>query len=297
MSPFATFFVGSCLLLGVDLVCAQQQTIGSGLMNDLRGVAADQQIPYDLGCLEDSRAAVWASVKSQFRQVFGESGAAPFESIDPQVMKTLHTTVTKELTAAGALAMETNGQCPYGKFFYTLLTVATSEAEPLALLEAFQTVEQLSSPAMTLFLDIPWIATATAGWPFFGLFAQLSVRAQQVEGLANSLDMDGLDSMASQQYYAAIAKAIPGLDLGTMAQASVNYLEKPPNGVTLGVLSALGGQAAVLPLTQRVQVLQQMQVAFRQVIKDPQALIFMICTRWPLWSFMHLAITPIATPA
>merc|ERR1712048_1119176 len=158
-------------------------------------------------------------------------------------------------------------------------------------------VEQLSSPTMTLTLDIPWIATAQAGWPFFGLFAQLNLRAQQVEALVNPVDMDGLETAASQQYYSAIAGAVPSLDIATMAQASVSYIEKPPEGATLGVLTAMSGQATVLPLQERVRVLQQLQQAFKQVTDTPQALIFMLSTRWPLWTFMHLVITPITTAA
>lgn len=270
---------------------------GGGGQPAAAGGGADQELPQDLGCLEDPRAAAWASAKTRFRSVFGESGSPPFEIIDPQVMKALHQAVTAELNSWGALAPETKGHCGYGKLFYTLLTVAVAEDEPLALLQALQGVEQLSSPSMTLILDIPWIATAQAGWPFFGLFAQLNLRAQQVEGLVNPLDMDGLDSVASQQFYGAIAGAVPSLDIGAMAQASVSYIEKPPEGATLGVLTALGGQATVLPLQERVRVLQQMQQAFKQVIDTPQALIFMLSTRWPVWSFLHLAITPITTSA
>merc|ERR1712226_1524959 len=107
--------------------------------------------------------------------------------------------------------------------------------------------------------------------------------------------MDGLDNVVAQQFYSAIAGAIPTLDIGAMAQACANFIEKPPDASTLGVLTALGGQAAVLPLEERVRVLQQLQQAFKQVTDTPQALIFMLSTRWPLWNFLHLAVTPIST--
>merc|ERR1711879_178244 len=114
----------------------------------------------------------------------------------------------------------------------------------------------LSSPLMTLMLDIPWIATAQAGWPFFGLLSQLSMRAQQTEGVVNSLEADGLDTPAAQQFFQNIAVSVPSLDIGAIAEASVAYTELPPEGNALSLLTALAAQAAVMPLEQRARVLQ-----------------------------------------
>eukprot|EP00928_Gymnodinium_smaydae_P019802 TRINITY_DN17622_c0_g1_i1.p1 TRINITY_DN17622_c0_g1~~TRINITY_DN17622_c0_g1_i1.p1 ORF type:complete len:420 (-),score=120.50 TRINITY_DN17622_c0_g1_i1:52-1236(-) len=265
----------------------------SGGFGGAANPAMDQiELPHDLGCTEGPRKAAWASAKATFRSVFGEAGAGPFEVVDMQVVMATLQAAMQELTASGALAPNVEDQCGQGRLFLTMLSMMATE-QPLALLEALGGVEQLASPVLTLMLDIPWIATAQAGWPFFGLMAQLSMRAQTTEGVVNPLEADGLDTALSQQFFQQLAAAVPSLDVGTMAQASVAYTEQPPEGNALSLLTAMAAQAAVMPLEERARILQSMQQAFKQVVQGSPQLVAMLTTRWPLWSLLHLAVTPI----
>jgi hypothetical protein len=263
---------------------------GAGLSS-----VGDMSVPHDLGCTESPQAAAWASAKSNFRTLFGEAGPDPFDVSDHQALVKTHQTVMGDLTARGILGGQAD-DCGEGRLFLTMLSVFSAD-QPAALLQALYSVEQLTSPILTLLLDIPWIATAQSGWPFFGLLAQLNQNIQKVEDMVNTPEMDSLDKPAAQKYFQALAAAMPSKNFEAMHEASVVYTDKPDDASAISFLTAMAGQAMVLPLNERIQVLQSMQQVFKQVVGGRDALVMMLGTRWPVWSFLHAAITPITTAA
>jgi len=252
-------------------------------------------VPHDLGCTESPQAVAWASAKSHFRALFGEAGPDPFEVASHEAVVKTHQTVMSDLTARGALGGDAD-DCGEGRLFLTLLSVFSAD-QSTALLQALHSVDQLTSPVLTLLLDIPWIATAQSGWPVFGMLAQLNLKVKKADDLVNTPEMDGLDHPAANKYFRGLEAAMPSMNFQAMQEASVTYTDKPDEANAFAFLTAMAGQAMVLPLNERVQVLQSMQQVFKQVVTGRDALIVMLGTRWPLWSFLHAAIMSITTAA
>lgn len=251
------------------------------------------EIPHDLGCSEGPRAQAWQSAKRHFRKVFGEAGVAPFSLATPEEMAGAMEAAMKDLNAVDALKPETQDDCGFGKLFLQLLSIVMSD-DPLAFSEVIRGVEQIASPVLTLLLDIPWAGTAQSGWPFFGLFAQANLRKHTVPGALNAEQVDGFDDPNAQQFLAYLAEAVPNLDLGAMAQAGGLYLNAPTQGQALGPMTAIAAQAAVAPLEPRIEGLNLLQKSFKQVVQSGPELDIALSTRWPLWTLLHLAVTPLA---
>lgn len=251
------------------------------------------ELPEDMGCFDIARTAVWRDAKSRFRSVFGEEGSAPFQVAPREtVTKMLEDTVTA-LKAGGALTPESEGECGYGKLALQLTTFANIE-DVSALSEVLQRHEPISSPILTLLLDIPFVATAQAGWPLFGMLAQMSLRKQQAQVMLNDAGADGLDDPVAQQFFQGLVSAMPNMDLGAMAQLSAQFLEnEAKGGGPFPLFTAMAAQAAVSPLEQRLESIQYIQQSFKQVLKDSVGLDVVMSTRWPLWPLLHLAVTPL----
>jgi len=237
----------------------------------------------------------WASAKSHFRTLFGETGPDPFDVASHEAVVKIHQTVMSDLTARGVLG-GAEDECGEGRLFLTLSSVFSAD-QSAALLQALHSVEQLTSPVLTLLLDIPWIATAQSGWPFFGMLAQLNMKVSATEDLVNTPDMDGLDHPSAQKYFQGLTAAMPSMNFQAMQEASAVYTDNPDQANAFAFLTAMAGQAMVLPLNERIQVLNSMQQVFKNVVTGRDALVVMLGTRWPMWSFLHAAITPITTAA
>ena len=57
--------------------------------------------------------------------------------------------------------------------------------------------EHLTSPMMTLLLDIPWMQYQPM-WPYFGLLAQMAIK--RVQSNQNDVAIDGLGSAELQSF-------------------------------------------------------------------------------------------------
>lgn len=57
--------------------------------------------------------------------------------------------------------------------------------------------EALTSPMLTLLLDIPW-ASYQPMWPFFGFLAQMAIK--RVQSKQNDFNIDGLQGPELQQF-------------------------------------------------------------------------------------------------
>lgn len=257
-----------------------------------QGQQLQMEIPPDLGCSEGPRAAVWQSVKGHIRKVFGESGTPPFTQASPDDIAAALSASMEELNAVDALKPETGDNCDFGKLFVRLLSISLSD-DPLSVSKAIRESDQFASPVLTLLLDIPWVGTAQSGWPFFGLLAQVNLRKRYVPDSLNHEQLDGFYEPAAEEFLAKLANAMPDLDLATMAMAAGSYMNSPITGSALGHMTAMCAQAAVSPLQPRLQGLQVIQSAFKQMVANKEELDVALSTRWPLWTLLHLAVSPL----
>lgn len=253
----------------------------------------------DLLCMDGPRAAAWQQVKRRFNAIF-ESGQGPFMLAPREALQASMEGALNDLKSVGGLSPEAAEECGLGKLTLQLLSFAAID-DPTALVQLFGSFEQLTSPVLTMLLDVPWAALAASGWPIFGLMGQMNLRKQHVEGAMNTEALDGLADPISQQFLAYLLTALQNGDANMMQQAGAAYLqadgESPQggSGSALGPLTAIAAQAAAAANVQdRGAFLQGMQQGFKQVIGSGPELDIALSTNWPLWGLLHVSMSSFA---
>lgn len=249
------------------------------------------QIPEDLACTKGPHAKAWVAAKDRFR-VLMEEPKSMFELIPPASIKTALDAAIADVKAAGGFDKEAGNECGYGRLAIQLLSVALME-DPMAVAQPLQEMAAMANPVMTLLLDIPWVATALSGWPFFGILAQVGLhKVARLNGLLDYDAVDGLGDQVSADYFTKISTAADNSDLITMADVSYAYLQAPSDKIgVLGSLTALATQAALQSDVQkRMGACAALQEAMRSAIGDAAELDIALTTRWPLWSLLHISV-------
>jgi len=201
--------------------------------------------------------------------------------------------IMQALKASKALSPDSADECGLGKLCLQLLSIVTID-DPSALTQLFSSFEQIASPVLTLLLDVPWAALAQAGWPFFGLLAQLNLR--KAHSGINTEAIDGLADPATRAFHGELQVAL-GKDGAALEAAAQAFLQKEQGagGSALGPLTAMAAQAAATPqVPQRAQMLGALQAGLKQVVGDAAELDIAMSTQWPLWGLMHVGVDSLA---
>lgn len=245
----------------------------------------------DMPCSTGAHAAAWASVKQRFRAVT----SAPLGMAPREVLMGALEEAMQDLKAAQALAPESASECGLGKLCLQLLSIVTID-DPAALTQLFSSIEQIASPVLTLLLDVPWAAVAQAGWPFFGLLAQLNLRKGHTPGALNTEAIDGLDDPTTRAFHGELTAAL-GKDGAALEAAAQAFLQKELQaGSAMGPLTAMAAQAAGTPQTPvRQQMLTGMQAGMKQVIGSAAELDIALSTQWPVWGLLHVGVDSLAS--
>jgi len=266
----------------VPCVMSQQQPTQRGVT-----------IPEDLACLKGPHASAWGAVKQRFRDLL-EGSPGIFEVIPSSSIQNAVNAAISDVKAVGGFSKTAGDECGYGRLALQLLSVAALE-EPSALAQPIQDTEVISNPTLTLLLDIPWVATALSGWPFFGILAQIGLH--KAEKLGGLLDYDAVDQLAkpaTRDFFAEVQNASQRSDLMAMAEASYKVLQAPSLSEQLGImgsLTAMATQSAIQPDVQkRMGTCESLQQAMRTAIGDAAELELALTSRWPLWSLLHITV-------
>lgn len=249
-------------------------------------------IPADMGCNEGPRASQWTSVKRRFRGLFdGKDG--PFQPVDSDLLVAAVKDSIAEIEAVRGLSTDADAvnECGFGKLFIQLLSLVTVE-DPSAIAQYFQEHPDVSSPAMTMLLDIPWVSMAQSGWPFMGIMAQINYqKAKLLTPMLNVEAVDGLANEAIVAYFDMMSQSKQTGDMLGMATASQMFLRNPPPGSPYGTLTAMSTTCAItMDIQERLKGIQTMQESFRQAVSTPQELDIALTIRWPLWGFLHVSV-------
>merc|ERR1719464_2064969 len=267
------------------------QGMGMGMPQGMGGApSAMQQAvsepPPDLACSASPRTPAWSAAKQHFRGLFPGGAAVP-QLASREAMTASMEGALRDLKAMEALGSQAADECGLGKLCLQLLSFASID-DPAALVQLFSGFEQLASPVLTMLLDVPWVALASAGWPLFGLMSQINLRRSHVPGALNNDAVDGLDDPVSRAFQMELKSAA---DHAAAAKAAEAYLQKETKGSALGPLTAMAAQAAGTASPQeRAAILQGLQVGFKQVIGSAGELDIAMGTQWPLWGYLHAAI-------
>lgn len=253
----------------------------------VRGQADVLQPPPDMACDNGPKAAAWQAAKNSFRGVLQGEGSA-LQLAPRKAMIAAMDSAMKALKDADALAPGSS-ECGLGRLSLQLLSFASIE-DPLALVQLFQAMEQLTSPVLTTLLDYSYARIGQSGWPIFGLLSQINLRKNEVAGAMNSDELDGLDEQAGTDLLANIITALSSGDPTVMEPAGSIYLAQETKGSALAPLTAIAARAYGSQDAQiRDEILRALQNGMRQVVSQPMELDIAMSTNWPLWGLIHLA--------
>eukprot|EP00933_Yihiella_yeosuensis_P053106 TRINITY_DN51296_c0_g1_i1.p1 TRINITY_DN51296_c0_g1~~TRINITY_DN51296_c0_g1_i1.p1 ORF type:complete len:281 (+),score=76.57 TRINITY_DN51296_c0_g1_i1:67-909(+) len=253
------------------------------------------EIPDDLACNKGKHAAAWKSVKDRFRKLIEERNGA-FQLLPQQEIRDTVNAAIYDVKEVGGFAKEAGEECGFGRLAIQLLSVAALE-DPGQIAQPIQESNSMANPILTLLLDIPWVATALSGWPFFGILAQLSLqKADKLNGIIDLDAVDGVTDETGKEYFKAMKNAANNGDLVGIAQVSYLFLQEgKTGGGVLGPLTALASQAALQPEVQkRMDAVRSLQTALKSALGTAAELEVSLTTRWPLWSLLHLSVDAFA---
>lgn len=247
------------------------------------------EIPDDLACEKGAHSAAWQSAKTRFRTLLESEDL--FGLIPADKIKNTVDGAVADIRAAGGFDKSAGDECGYGRLAIQLLSLALVD-DPVAAAQPLQQSATIANPVLTLLLDIPWVATALSGWPFFGILAQVDHhKVQKLSGMLNNEAVDQLDKKGSQAFFAEMAGAAKTSDLVGMAEASIVVLQSNADVGVIGSLTALATQAAMqVDVQKRMGQCQALQQALRNAIGDARELDIALTTRWPLWSLLHISV-------
>jgi hypothetical protein len=211
---------------------------------------------------------------------------APRAKIDSVLKDTI-----ADVQAVDGFATNARHECGVGKLFIQVLSVATMD-DPASIAQFLQEQPTLSSPILTLLLDIPWVSTALSGWPLFGILAQVAMHKVDVmQGVLNHDAVDGLLDDAGRSFFTEVYGASRKSDLASMYQASHQYLQQPNNANALGQMTALATETVLqTDVKVRMENVQWLQQQMRKVISTPAELDLALTSRWPLWATLHMSV-------
>lgn len=279
-----------CLKLAVVAFALAQETKSQQFT-----VPYTEGIPEDMGCMKGPNAATWQKVKARFRGIFDSLPAGPLQPAPRDWVQDAVNGAIADVQAVNGFAQpgaDGEAECGYGKVMLQLLSVIAID-DPGAVAEIFRRSEGLSSPLLTVLLDVPWVETALSGWPMFGILAQVAFHKVAVAGPAlDSAFIDGINDQVTLNYYNEVAMAQQTGDVNAIASATATYLNSPPTGgeeSAFGQLTAAATQAAAQSGVQaRLNLMHEIQRSMRDVISSKEGLEVATTSRWPIWSLLHI---------
>lgn len=278
--------------LDTSRIVAEQQATVAAQQNATTGVQQQEPVSddplaeMDLLCLNNTKAQSWFNIQQKLRYILGPPAAVV--SLDKT--NTLEPALTSIMEDMSVAMSSGEDACGVGKLMVQLLNVITVDSDGKLVGEAVLNNEPLSSPIMTLLLDIPWTAYQPS-WPLFGLMAQMSQRRHLAK--QNVLEIDGLSHPEMQQFLGAMTMAIGNGDLEALKELSKAFLEAGEGAVEaspIGFVTALLTQAAFVDSAEESQLIFfEAQKIIKRMIYSVQDLDTTLASRWPMWGMAYLA--------
>lgn len=238
----------------------------------------------DLLCVNGPQAQAWFTIQQKMRYILPPEAA--FGQVSKDLLEPALYSIMEDMAS---LSLPNQDTCGIGKLLIQLLSVVTADDTGSNIAGQMKN-EPLTSPMLTLLLDIPWQAFQPM-WPVFGFYAQLAMRRVRVN--QNDPAIDGILHPDLQQFAAALNYGIVNGDLDGLQQLATAYLETGGEGVQespMAFVTALFTQAATTQNKEEAQELFRVaQGVLKKMIHSPEDLDLTFSSRWPIWGMAYLA--------
>jgi len=277
------------------MVVAASGQILEGLKNMAVGASgsvtnvppADPVDQLDLTCMKNTvQTQTWINIQQKFQYILGPS--AGFIPLNKE--QTLEPAVTSIMQDVESLPKENEAECAIGQLMLQLLKIVTIDSDG-ELIGQIKSKDQISSPILTLLLDVPW-STYQPEWPLFGLLAQAAVKRSKTH--TNNEAIDGLVQPELKQFASAMNRAIGDTNLDNLRGLSSAFIDSGADGAMqaspIGYMTAVFTQAATSPTKQEAKaVLSDAQILLKNMITSPSDLEASLGSQWPMWGMAYLA--------
>jgi len=247
--------------------------------------AVDPLEKMDLTCMKTAQLQTWLTIQQKFQYILGPS--AGFVALHKE--NTLEPALSSITSDVAGLPKENVGECAIGQLMLQLLKVITIDSDG-ELIGQIKNQDQLSSPILTLLLDVPWTAFQPE-WPLFGLLAQAAVKRSQTH--TNNEAIDGLIQPELKQFASAMNRAIGETNLEGLRGLSRAFIDSGADAVKvspIGFLTAVFTQAATSATKKDAQaMLSDAQIFMKNMITSPSDLEATLGSQWPMWGMAYLA--------
>jgi len=276
------------------MVVAASGQVMEGLKNLVGGAsapettlpaAADPWEQMDLICRKSAYSQTWLAVQQKMQYILGPGAA--FVALNKD--QTLEPFLASMMEDVASVPKANEAECGTGQLMIQLLKVITIDSDG-ELIGQIKSKDQLSSPILTLLLDVPWTAYQPE-WPLFGLLAQAAVRRSQTH--TNNEAIDGLVQPELKQFASAMNNAIGESNLEALKALSQTFIDSGADAMQvspIGFLTAIFTQAATAPTkTEAAAMFSDAQILLKRMITSPADLEVTLGSHWPLWGMAYLA--------
>jgi len=236
-------------------------------------------------CLSAAQGgSAWDNMRLRLRNTLDNNvGAIPIDQ-----SKKLLDNVLQQFSQAGE---SPNGEdCGMGVLSLHLLNAMTmddTEENRAALVYIFSEYEELTSPVLTLLLDLPWESILRSNWPLFGMLAQIHHRKLDIMDLE---ELNGFNHTATRAFHTEIMGHIGRRDWEAMRTESEKfidgYLSETPS--PLCMLTAFLGQAIkTKDRDLRESVLAYTQDQFKRMVGGGADMDAVLGSAWPVMELLH----------
>jgi len=247
--------------------------------------AADSLEKMDLTCMKSAQVQTWLKVQQTFQYILGPG--AGFGALSKE--QTLEPALDSIMEDIASIPKENAGDCTIGQLMLQLLKVITVDSDG-ELIGKLKNQATLSSPILTLLLDVPW-TTYQPQWPIFGLLAQAAVKRSQTH--TNTEAVDGFTHPQLKDFASAMNHAIREANLEDLKGLSRSFIDSGSSAMEaspIAFLTAVFTQAATAPTKQEAQsMFSDAQILMKNMITSPDGLEVTLGSRWPLWGMAYLA--------
>lgn len=250
-----------------------------------QAAGADPLEKMDLTCMNTAQLQTWLKVQQTFQYILGPG--AGFGALNKE--NTLEPALASIMEDIASLPKENAGECAIGQLMLQLLKVITIDSDG-ELIGQLKNQDTLSSPILTLLLDVPW-TTYQPQWPIFGLLAQAAVKRSQTH--TNHEAVDGLTHPQLKGLASAMNRAIVETNLDDLKGLSRSFIDAGTEAMEaspIGFLTAVFAQAATAPTQQESRsMFSDAQILMKSMITNPSGLEATLGSRWPIWGMAYLA--------
>jgi len=247
--------------------------------------AADPMEKMDLTCMKSTQVQTWLKVQQTFQYILGPG--AGFGALSKE--NSLEPALDSIMEDIASIPKENAGECAIGQLMLQLLKVITVDSDG-ELIGKLKNQDTLSSPILTLLLDVPW-TTYQPQWPLFGLLAQAAVKRSQTH--TNNDAVDGFTHPQLKDFSSAMNHAIREANLVDLRELSRSFIDSGSAAMEaspLAFLTAVFTQAATAPTKHEAQsMFSDAQILMKNMITSPSGLEVTLGSRWPLWGMAYLA--------